>query len=151
MYFHFPGGKAQLGAEALALAGRRLGAAISRTIEKAPDVPSAITALAGLLASGLEASGYELGCPIATTALETAATSELIGTAANDAFASWLGALEARLTANGVPEAQARRDAVLVLSALEGALILARTARDKEPLEIVGEDLAAYFSARMAR
>ena len=55
------------------------------------------------------------------------------------------------MATDGVGEEQARRDAVVILSALEGALILARTARDTEPLQIVGEDLAAYFAARMAR
>jgi TetR/AcrR family transcriptional repressor of lmrAB and yxaGH operons len=63
--------------------------------------------------------------------------------ASADAFASWVGALEARLHDEGLPRKLARRRALLVLAAIEGALVLARAQRDTEPLLAVREELLA--------
>jgi len=134
LYHHFPRGKEQLAEEALELAGRRLRHGIAAAVESAPDGPTAIRNLTRMMAAGLEASDYALGCPIATTTLDAAASSEPIARAADRAFSSWIDVLASKVGA---------REAVVVLSALEGALILARAARSTKPLETVGEELAA--------
>ena len=41
------------------------------------------------MASDLEKSGFQEGCPIATTALETAAQSDVLGAATRGAFQKW--------------------------------------------------------------
>src|SRR3954467_10507810 len=76
LYHYFPGGKEQIGAEAIARAGDQpaaagvhLAAAVVRLLRARPSVADAVEALAGLLAAGLEASDFERGCPVATTAL----------------------------------------------------------------------------------
>lgn len=137
LYHHFPGGKEQLAEEALELAGRRLRRGIEAALASAPDGPSAVRALAAMLAAGLKASGYELGCPVATTTLDAATGSTPIARAADRAFTSWVDSIAAHV---------GTRKAVTVLSALEGALILARAARSTDALEIVGEELAAYVA-----
>ena len=70
LYHYFPGGKEQIGAEAIARAGEQVAAAIAHLLRAKPSVADAVEALAGLLAAGLEASAFERGCPVATTALE---------------------------------------------------------------------------------
>jgi TetR/AcrR family transcriptional repressor of lmrAB and yxaGH operons len=142
LYFHFPGGKEQLGAEALTLAGERFEGAIRAVVGAAPDAPAAVRALAAAMSSGLEASDFQLGCPVATTALEAATGSPSIAAAADGAFGSWLEAIAERLREDGRSERDARSLATLILSALEGALILARAAHSTEPIKLVGAQLA---------
>ena len=59
------------------------------------------------------------------------------------AFDSWLAALEARIAADGLDRAAAARRALFVLSAIEGALILARARRELTPLHAVRDELVA--------
>lgn len=145
LYFHFPGGKEQLGAEALTLAGGRFEGAIKAILDSARDTPAAIKGLVGAMSAGLEASDYQLGCPVATTALEAAATSPSIAAAADGAFKSWLEVLAERLRGDGLSARAAERQAMLILSALEGALILARAARSTQPLKLTGEQLVTMW------
>lgn len=145
LYFHFPRGKEQLGAEALALSGARFEQAIRTVSAEADSGGAAVRTITATLAAGLSATGFELGCPIATTVLETAASSQPIRAAADQAFNSWLTALAERLTADGLSDEVAHERAVLVLSALEGALILARAAHSTAPLETVAGQLASWL------
>ncbi len=140
-YFNFPGGKEELGVEALRLGGGRLRDGIAALVEAVPEPTELVVALAEALAVGLETSGYELGCPIATVALETATTSEELRAEAEAQFASWEEAMRAALG----------DDAGLVLATLEGALILARTRRSGEPVRAAGRRLAALLAPATSR
>lgn len=148
MYFHFPGGKEQLGAEALAVSGERFRVGIQAVVDAAPDGPQAARGLARMLAAGLSSTGYELGCPIATTTLEAASGSPLIREAANAAFTGWIESLRRRLVADGHDEARAEELATLVLSTLEGAMVLARARQSTLPLEIAADAMAAAVTLR---
>src|SRR5258708_33626361 len=86
------------------------------------------------MASDLEKSGYKEGCPIATTALETAAQSEVLGATTRNAFQKWELEIERGLFRFGMSAGNADLVATLVLSQLEGALLLARTYRSLEPM-----------------
>ena len=86
------------------------------------------------MASNLERSGYSEGCPIATVALETAAQSEILGAAARTAFQSWEQELKRGLERFGMKTGDADLVATTVLSQIEGALLLARTYRNLEPM-----------------
>ena len=57
LYHYFPGGKEQIGAEAIGRAGEQVAAAVEHLLRTEPSVADAVEALAGLLAAGLEASG----------------------------------------------------------------------------------------------
>jgi TetR/AcrR family transcriptional repressor of lmrAB and yxaGH operons len=57
--------------------------------------------------------------------------------------ASWLEVLEQRLLEGGLTAAEAERRALLVLAAIEGALILARARLDTGPLTAVRVELVA--------
>jgi TetR/AcrR family transcriptional repressor of lmrAB and yxaGH operons len=134
LYHHFPGGKEQIGAEAVGRAGGRIGAAIEHVVATAPSVGVAVTALADAQAAGLEHSGFELGCPIATTALEVSTRSAAINEQVTASFDRWTAPIAAALRAegHGADDAAARAD--LVVCTLEGALLLARARRDGDVL-----------------
>ncbi len=87
------------------------------------------------MASDLERSDYREGCPIATTALETAAQSEVLGAATRTAFQKWELEIKRGLFRFGLTSGDADLVATMVLSQLEGALLLARTYRSLAPIQ----------------
>jgi TetR/AcrR family transcriptional repressor of lmrAB and yxaGH operons len=134
LYFHFPGGKEEIGSAALAQSGESVRKTIAQAAESAADAETFLTRLIRAMATELEKSNYQTGCPIATTALETSAQSEVLGAASRTAFQKWELEIKRGLFRFGLPAGDADLIATLVLSQLEGALLLARTYRSLEPL-----------------
>ena len=134
LYFHFPGGKEQIGEAALDLAGAAVRQKIAQAAEASPNAETCLTGIARAMAADLQQSDFCNGCPIATTALETAAQSEVLGAAARRAFQSWEQEVARGLTRFGAKPDDAATAATAILSQIEGALLLARTYRSIEPL-----------------
>jgi|ERR1700730_10636820 len=132
LYFHFPGGKEEIGEVASGLAGEAVRKVITNAAETSNNVEDFLKHIVQTMASNLERSDYTEGCPIATTALETAAQSDVLGSAARNAFQSWEHELTRGLEGFGLKRATLL--ATMVLSQIEGALLLARTYRSLEPL-----------------
>lgn len=130
VYFHFPGGKDQLISEALARSGQDIAWLITEV--QSPTAEGYVTALIEMLADRLEASAWRKGCPVATVALDVASSNGTIQKACSAAYASWEQALQDRLAGYGCADADELATTVLAL--IEGALILARTRRSREPL-----------------
>jgi TetR/AcrR family transcriptional repressor of lmrAB and yxaGH operons len=135
LYFHFPGGKEEIGETALTLAGEAVRQAIAHSAETSETAELFLTRIARSMASDLEKSDFKEGCPIATTALETAAHSDGLGTATRGAFKSWENEIKRGLERLGLASEQADLVATMVLSQLEGALLLARTYRSLAPMQ----------------
>jgi AcrR family transcriptional regulator len=134
LYFHFPGGKEQIGEAALDIAGEAVRSKIARAAQASPNAETFLTGIARAMAADLEQSDFCNGCPIATTALETAAQSEVLRAAARRAFQSWEQEIARGLTRLGAKPDDAAIAATTILSQIEGALLLARTYRNIEPL-----------------
>jgi len=145
LYFHFPGGKEELAAEALRRSAESWREAVLAVVHAAPSPLDAIRAVCELLATHLEASEFRDGCPIATVALEAAPTSQPLHEACAEAYRTWEGVIEERLRGEGMPAARAERIATLVLAAIEGALVLSKAARSATPLRKVGTELPALL------
>jgi TetR/AcrR family transcriptional regulator, lmrAB and yxaGH operons repressor len=134
LYFHFPKGKEEIGAAALTLAAEALRQRIAAAAAASESAEMFLLRLVRGMGSDLEHSDYREGCPIAATALETAAQSEVLGAAARSAFQKWELEIKRGLFRFGMPAGDADLVATLVLSQLEGALLLARTYRSLEPI-----------------
>ena len=134
LYFHFPKGKEEIGEAALTLAGEAVRQAIAKAAEASDNVEMFLTRVVRGMAADLERSDFKEGCPIATTALETSAQSEVLGAATRNAFQKWELEIKRGLFRFGIAAGDADLAATLVLSQLEGALLLARTYRSLEPL-----------------
>ncbi|MBL1079215.1 TetR/AcrR family transcriptional regulator [Nocardia sp. 2] len=137
LYFHFPGGKDQLIAEAIEQAGAEITAVIETTA--APDARAYLEAMADLLGERLEQSDWSKGCPVAGVALDAASANDSVQQACSAAYQRWESALRERLAGYGHPEPD--RLALAALALIEGGLLLARTHRDRAPLR----RLAATF------
>jgi TetR/AcrR family transcriptional regulator, lmrAB and yxaGH operons repressor len=134
LYFHFPKGKEEIGEAALTLAGEAVRQAIAHAAETSESAEVFLTRIARGMASDLQKSDFKEGCPIATTALETSAQSDVLGAATRGAFESWENEIRRGLERFGMRSEQADLVATSVLSQLEGALLLARTYRSLEPM-----------------
>ncbi|GAA1855400.1 TetR/AcrR family transcriptional regulator [Actinomadura bangladeshensis] len=145
LYFHFPEGKEQLASEAVALSGRTVGEALTEAVLAAPDGPAGLAAIGDHFARSLRESEFSKGCPIATVALETAAENEAIQAACDTAYEEWLRGLRAALRGWGVPEERVGPLAALVLSSLQGAVMLARVRRDVSVIHQVTRQLAGLL------
>lgn len=139
LYHHFPGGKEQLGEEVIRWSGHMYGMLGPAVFDPAPDVVTGVRDFFSGAADHLEETGWEDACPIATVALEVASTSEPLRQATAEVFTAWIDGLAPRFAAAGVPEARARELAIAMIAGLEGAFVLARAWRSKEPLLIAGE------------
>jgi TetR/AcrR family transcriptional repressor of lmrAB and yxaGH operons len=134
LYFHFPRGKEEIGEAALGLAGDAVRQGIAKAAE-ASDAEMFLVRIIRGMADDLERSGYSEGCPIATTALETAVQSEALGEACRNAFQKWELEIKRGLERFGMSPDDAEHVATMALSQAEGALLLARTYRSREPLK----------------
>ena len=144
----FPGGEEQLTVEAVLLTAAELGAQMVEVLDRATDPVAAIVTLGALFARPLAESGYRGGCTISTIALELAADHPEIRTACAHAYGGWLGILDQRFRAWGVPTGESAALAEVVLSGIEGALVLAKVRRDCAPIHQVTARLGALVASR---
>ncbi|WP_328908157.1 TetR/AcrR family transcriptional regulator [Streptomyces sp. NBC_00234] len=142
LYFHFPGGKDQLVGESVRRAGETIADAFGNLADSSSPVEEFVDGLLRHLGDRLQESGWRKGCPVATVALETAATSDPLQEACSEVYTSWEAALRARLA--GRPGADDL--AVTILALVEGALLLARAHRSRGPLDIVARQIGALLS-----
>jgi AcrR family transcriptional regulator len=142
LYHFFPGGKEQLGAEAIRVSGAIYELLIPAVFDPAPDVVTGVRDFFDGAAEHLVETDYADACPIATVALEVSSSSEALREACAEVFESWIAAGTPRFLAAGIDEAPARELTIAMIAALEGAFVLARALRSTEPLEIAGEMVA---------
>jgi TetR/AcrR family transcriptional repressor of lmrAB and yxaGH operons len=150
IYFHFRGGKEELGLEVIDLWEHGTVKLVHRCAEKAGNDPAAmVVLLAQSLADTMQRSGFVQGCPVSTTALEMTPASDTLRVACDHLFVEWQGALRDHFAKAGLPEDRAASLASITVSALEGALILTRTSLSTRPLEIVGQEMASLVSSSL--
>jgi AcrR family transcriptional regulator len=138
LYHFFPNGKEELAVEAIRLGGITYRELVESVFTEGCDVIAATAYLFEEAALIVEGSGYADACPVATIALEVASTSEPLREASAAAFESWLGVGRLRFEDAGIPAARAEELAIEVFCAIEGAFLLARTARDGRAIRLMG-------------
>ncbi len=133
LYHHFPGGKSELAVAAIEATASRLGHALDRLAEGGDPVATLRTWMAAAQ-KRLAAGHFELGCPLATVALESTAKDVAVRAALADAFAMLRSRIARALGAAGLGAAESRLLGALVVSAYEGALMQARVAGRIDPM-----------------
>jgi AcrR family transcriptional regulator len=137
VYYHFPGGKAQLVAEVAEAHARDRVDEINRAAESATAPEDLVRAYAELARDNLVNSDYRRGCAIAPLVVEADEESEKLGDAVRRAFAMIVEGLAFQLIVLGLDNAIARELAHAVVAATEGALVTARALRSPEPFASV--------------
>jgi AcrR family transcriptional regulator len=139
MYHHFPGGKEELAAAAITSSGLAYGELITLCFgDDIDDLANAMEAFFAAAAWTLTETDYADACPIATVALEVASTNDELRRAAAAVFETWTNDAAERFIHHGIDHADAPGLARVVIMLLEGAFLLARTARSTVPLHEAG-------------
>ncbi|MEJ7715636.1 MAG: TetR/AcrR family transcriptional regulator [Thermoleophilaceae bacterium] len=150
MYHHFPGGKEELGAEAVRSSGALYGLLVEVVLDPAPDLVTGVREFYRLAGVNLEETAWTDACPIATVALEVSSTSEPMREACAEVFEGWLQAAIPRFVDHGIAPGRARELAVALVCQLEGAFVLARAMRTTELLDVAGELMAGVVERELA-
>lgn len=146
---YFPGGKAQLVDEAVGWAGDYAAGRVARFLAALPEpTPSGLFAsMVRQWTDEYEVAGFAGGCPVAAAMVDCAESVPSTRKAASAAFATWTGAVAQALTEMGVPGERAGALATLMISSLEGAILLARAERDVRALTTVARELGPVLDA----
>ncbi|MFI6363004.1 TetR/AcrR family transcriptional regulator [Nocardia sp. NPDC050630] len=145
LYFHFPEGKEQLGEKAIELAAERFRTLLAEMAGSGASPGEVIRRIVEVLAGLVADSDFQLGCPVSVVTLEMGAHSERLRGACAAAFESWIEPVREYLVAAGHSESAARTLATATVSAVEGAVIVARAKRDVEPLRSTAQMLAGLL------
>jgi AcrR family transcriptional regulator len=143
LYHHFPGGKAELVLAALAAASERVTNALDGAAGKpATEVAQSFFAI---WREVLALTDFGAGCAVAAVTVAAETPAQIDSAAA--IFRAWRDQLAALLAKGGVGESQARGLAATLVSAAEGAVVLARAERAFEPFDLVAAELVAAVAA----
>jgi TetR/AcrR family transcriptional repressor of lmrAB and yxaGH operons len=140
IYHHFPGGKPELAEAATRWAGEHILASTTAGLAER-DPAAAIDHLCRWWTRVLESTDHQGGCVIVAATL--AGEREPAAHAAAESFTTWENAIAHALRARGLGARRARSLATLIISAIEGAIILSRAHRTTEPLDRVTDELHA--------
>jgi AcrR family transcriptional regulator len=146
---YFPGGKDQLVGEALEWSGAWAAARVEHHLAglRRPTPSRLFAAIVDEWAADLEARSFERGCPVAGAVVDCADTNEVVRQSAAAALETWRAPITAALVGMGRSRRRAETLSMLMLCALEGALVLGRARRDTTPLRLVVRELAPALDA----
>ncbi len=147
IYHHFPGGKDELIAAAITRQGQRAIALLDTLEGGSPtEVTAGFLAMWRALLSG---AGFSTGCSLVGVTV-SAGDANLVREA-GAVFRAWHSRLAELFRAGGVDAETAMAFAALVLSASEGAVVIARAHASLDAFEMVARQLEAAASTLSAR
>jgi TetR/AcrR family transcriptional repressor of nem operon len=153
IYRHFSS-KQEIAAEAFDYA---LKIATEARIRDLDSLPNSVDKLKLFIANFVERrSSVPGGCPILNTAVDADDGNPVLRDRARNAFRQWLGRLESIVKA-GIKAREIRprvvpgNVATLIVSSLEGALMISRIEKDREALLSVRSFLEAYLERDVRR
>lgn len=147
IYYYFPGGKEQIGVEAILESGQIIAGRLRGLLEQEACPAEAIPNFMLELANNMEAAHFALSSPLTTATIETAVTNERINHACQQAFDLILCAFKDKFIAGGFSEIQAVELAMYVTTAIEGGILISRTYQQAEPLRLSAKHLKAYLAS----
>jgi hypothetical protein len=95
-------------------------------------------------------AGFSAGCPLAAAAVDCADTAESTRQAVADGFGSWRRPIADALVDMGVPARRSEALATLMISTLEGAILIARAEQDTRALKVAARELGPLLDAAIA-
>jgi AcrR family transcriptional regulator len=150
IYHFFPGGKEELAEHAIRTSGVAYGQLVMSLLESVSDPLDALQHAFEVAAADLEDTDYADACPIAAVALEVASSNETLRIATADVFTGWVDASTAWFS-RWIPDAAtARRLAQTLIMLIEGAFLLSRALRDREPLLAAGRSMVTLTRTALA-
>ncbi|WP_082574220.1 MULTISPECIES: TetR/AcrR family transcriptional regulator [unclassified Nocardioides] len=144
LYHYFPGGRSEMVEDAVRGAVAEYTEGLLALADLEPR--DAIPLIVAVWRSEAEASDYAAGCPVVAAALGGEVEPGAREIAAR-AFTDWTDAVAAWLVHTGVPADRTASLASLLLSAVEGAVIVGLAQRSSEPMVRVADELVRVVEA----
>lgn len=135
LYFHFPGGKEQIGAEVVARVGAEVAARFRGLHDSGVDLETFIDRVFKTTAKESKERLYKASCPMAAIATGFGNDNPKLASAVRTAFTSWEAEIRGAALARGMTEANAAVFASAMLSAMEGAFIISKAQESSAPHE----------------
>lgn len=145
LYYYFPGGKEQIGAEAILESGRIIAGRLRGLLQGDLKPSEAIYNFLMLMAKNIEEMGFSMGSPLTTASVETAMTSEMINQACQEAFELILSVFREKFLEAGFSVTEASELSLYVTTVVEGGILMSRTYHRAEPLRLAAKHLQAYL------
>jgi AcrR family transcriptional regulator len=139
IYHHFPGGKDELVSEALQLLEKRTADEIRALDGSSPK--RIVEGFCGLWRLLLTTYDFAAGC--SALAVTVATESRNLLHRSQSIFETWQSVLTEKLTRAGVASRDAAVFATALVAATEGAVVMARAAKNMEPFERVAAHLTS--------
>lgn len=139
LYFHFPEGKDQIAALALTDGALMINTILDHAFSVSESTGEAIESICESLSRRLVESDFTKGCPVSTAAMEVGDAHPCVRRACENAYSDWIETIANGLSSYGYSRPQAKHEASLILSMIEGALILAKVKRDVSYLASASE------------
>ena len=142
LYYYFPNGKEELASVAVNRTADIVARQIEDGLNEYSDPVEAIKQFIINLANAYEQGEAKQGLPVASVALETAHTSEVIRKSCLEAYEKWHGVFSKKLMEAGFTKEKANELGLVINAMIEGAFIIVVTKKDSEPLR----QIASYIS-----
>lgn len=142
LYYYFPEGKEQIGAETALWSAAQMSERIRFGLSQAENPAEAVRLLALGIAGAIEQSGFTAGGPLMMLAAESAVRSERLNTACREAYGQMQAVFSEKLSGEvGLAE--------FSLATLEGAILLSRVQHSGDPLRRAAEHLYSYLKEKL--
>jgi TetR/AcrR family transcriptional repressor of lmrAB and yxaGH operons len=150
LYFHFPGGKEQIGAEAVTRVGIEVARRFRELRETGVDLDIFIERVFKTTARESKDRAYKASCPMAAIAAGFGSDNPKLKEAVRGAFASWEREINLAAQRNGMSAKNAEVFASAFLTAMEGAFILSKALESPAPHINASRAIKAFAAALMA-
>jgi AcrR family transcriptional regulator len=148
IYHHFPGGKEEIATTAILANAEVVGSLMEANLADGLT-DDAIRRMFAFMADRLAASDWSMGCVVGTPAADAAGDTPAVRDACSVGFARIVDPTAAALVRDGLAPEDARALALSLISAYEGATLLARVERSRAPLDAAAEAMVRLV--RLAR
>ncbi|MDR9854886.1 TetR/AcrR family transcriptional regulator [Paenibacillus sp. VCA1] len=140
LYYYFPEGKEELARECIEQIKRKVSGKWEEAFDRYASPAKAIQHHIEMMAEDAEHSNFEGFTPLSFwNAVETSSVSLSLREACQAAIDEWRMLVTRRLQSAGLDTRRAEETATVVLSMLEGSLIIAMTNRDTGPIRIASK------------
>jgi len=126
LYFHFPGGKEQIGAEVVERVGRHVALRFRALHESGVDLETFIERVFKTTAKESKDRCYKATCPMAVIAAEVDTQSPKLAAAVREVFSSWESEIAEATRTRGMSAKNADTFASALVGAMEGAFIVSK-------------------------
>lgn len=133
LYFHFPGGKEQIGAEVIGRVGSEVAKRFRGLHESGVDLDTFIEQVFKAAAKESKERGYLASCPMAAIATGFGTDNPKLAAAVREAFASWEHEVRIAAEARGLSASDAATFASALVAAMEGAFVIAKVQATSKP------------------